>query len=211
MNTFEALRPLLLLEHNQVQLGMPVSERQISEAETILGKPLPRSFREWLLVIGDAANLFGGNLQFDPLIDFLDKPCIVYNLQRLNQYGWDLDPALIVFGNNGTGELWAFDSAVLIDSEYPVIQIGGIFSKGGRKYKLWNSSFARFIYSQVLWWTRYLHPNLPEPENEIVEEEWITIINHLLDPMINLGHPDVYIEPQTMAEIRKWLGQQQNL
>jgi len=208
MSTFEALRPLLLLEHNRAQIGTSISEQQINDAETILGKSLPLSFREWLLVIGDAANLFGGNLQFDPLLGHPEEPCIVYNLQRLNQHGWDLDPTLIVFGNNGTGELWAFDSAVLIDGEYPVLQVGGIFSSGeGRKYKLWNSSFARFVYSQALWWTRYLHPNLPEPEDETVEEKWITAIYHLMDPTINLGRSNVYVEPQTMTEIREWLGQ----
>ncbi len=207
MSTFEALRPLLLLEYNRVQTNSPVSEQQIDDAEAILGKPLPPSFREWLLVIGGAANLFGGNLQFDPLLGQPEESCIVYNLQRLNWHGWDLDPALIVFGNNGTGELWAFDSAMLIDGEYPVVQVGGIFSGDGRKYKLWNSSFVRFVYSQALWWTRYLHPNLPEPEDEIDEEEWITTIYHLLDPMIDLGRPSVYIEPQTMTEIREWLRQ----
>lgn len=207
MSIFEALRPLLLLEYNQVQIDPPVSEQQIDDAEAILGKPLPPSFREWLLVIGDAANLFGGNLQFDPLLGQPEELCIVYNLQRLNRYGWDLDPALIVFGNNGTGELWAFDSAMLIDGEYPVVQVGGVFSGDRRKYKLWNSSFVRFVYSQALWWTRYLHSNLPEPEDEIEEEEWITTIYHLLDPMIDLGRPSVYIAPQTMTEIREWLRQ----
>jgi hypothetical protein len=177
-------------------------EEQVTEPETILDKSLPPSFREWLLVMGDRASLFDGNLQFDPLLDQPERPCIVYNLQRLNRHHWQLDHALIVFGNNGADELWAFDSAVQIGGEYPVIEIGAIFSNEGRNYKLWNTSFVRFIYSQALWCTRYFHPDLPEPEDEAVEDEWIIAINHLLDPMIDLGRPRVYAEPQTMDEIR---------
>jgi SMI1 / KNR4 family (SUKH-1) len=202
MNTFEALRPLLLLEHNKTQIGASVSEKQIADAEAILGKPLPPSFHEWLLTIGDEAKLFDGNLRFDPLFDQREQPCIVYNLQRLNQHNWKLDSALIVFGSNGEGELWAFDSAVSIADEYPIVQVGAIFSTEGRNYKLWNSSFVRFLYSQALWWTRYFHPDLPEPENEAAEEEWMIAINRLLDPTIELGRPEVYTEPQIMDEIR---------
>ncbi len=207
MNTFEMLRPILMLKHNQTQIAPPLSDVQIADAEIVLGKPLPPSFQEWLLTMGDKAYLFDGNLQIDPLLDQPEQPCIVYNLQRLNQYHWQLDPALIVFGSNGADELWAFDSAVsTLEGEYPVIQVGAIFSNEGRNYKLWNSSFARFLYSQALWWTRYFHPDLPEPQDESTEEDWIITVNRLLDPTIKPRYPNVYVTPQTMPEIRSLFG-----
>ncbi|MCP4536895.1 MAG: SMI1/KNR4 family protein [Chloroflexi bacterium] len=207
MDTFEILRPILIIEHNQTQISPPLSDVQIANAEIVLGKLLPPSFREWLLVMGDKAYLFNGNLQIDPLLDQPGQPCIVHNLQRLNQYHWQLDPALIVFGSNGAGELWALDSAIsTTEGEYPVVQVGAIFSDEGRNYKLSNSSFARFLYSQALWWTRYRHPALPEPKDESAEDNWIITINRLLDPTIELGHPDVYAAPQTMTEIRSLFG-----
>lgn len=205
MSNYEALRPLLLLEQNKTQIGECLLETQIIEAETILGKPLPPSFRKWLLTVGNDAQLFDGNLSVDTLLGSPEDRCIVYNLQRLNQYNWGLDSSLIVFGGNGQTDLWAFDSATSLEGEYPVVGIGNIFSPEGRDYKLWSSSFERFIHSQALWWTRYFHPNLPSPLDEETEDEWVIEINRLFDPFINLGKPYIYASPQTMTEIRAGL------
>ena len=202
MSTFEAIRPLLILRPGTIKIGEPLSDEQVNDAEGLMSLALPPSLREWLTRIGDDAYLFDGNLRIDPLLGTPGELCIIHNLRRLNLHNWAIDPALIVFGNNGQGELWAFDSKVSIQGEYPVLQIAGIFSSDRRKYKLWNSSFARFLYSQTLWWTRYLHPELPPPENESVEESWIIAINHLLDPTIDLGRPDIYSGPRTIDEIR---------
>jgi hypothetical protein len=199
MELYEALRPLLLLEHCKFQVRATLSEGELAIAESALGKPLPLSFRQWLLKVGDDARLFGFNLQFYPLLGEPDTECIVYATQFLNQHNWGLDPDLIVFAGNGQGEPWAFDSAVDIAGEYPVVKVAAIFSEEGRKYMLWNTSFQGFVFSQALFWTRYHHPNLPEIEDDA---EFIASTNALFDPQIDLGTTDVYKQPQTIEQVR---------
>ena len=199
MIAYEALRPFLLLEHCEFRGGGILSEDELAVAESTLGRPLPSSFRQWLIEVGDEVCLFNFYLQFYPLLGKPDTECVVYATHFLNQHGWGLDPDLIVFAGSGQESLWAFDSAVNIDGEYPVIEIGGIFSKEGRNYMLWNTSFHRFIFTQVLFWTRHLHPALPEVINDA---EFIASINALFDPGIDLGATDVYKQPQTIEEIR---------
>jgi hypothetical protein len=199
MELYEALRPLLLLEHCKFQVKDTLSEAELAIAESVLGKPLPLSFRQWLLEVGDDARLFDFNLQFYPLSGEPDTECIVYATQFLNQHNWGLDSDLIVFAGSGQESLWAFDSAVDMTGEFPVIEVAGIFSEGRRKYMLWNTSFQRFIFSQALFWTRYHHPNLPEVEDDA---GFIASINALFDPGIDLGTTDVYKQPQTIEEIR---------
>jgi hypothetical protein len=199
MEFYEALRPLLLLEHCKFQVEGTLSEGELAIAESVLGKPLPFSFRQWLLEIGDNAHLFDFNLQFDPLLGEPDTECIVYGTRFLNQHNWGLDPDLIVFAGNGQESLWAFDSAVDMTGEYPVVEVAGMFSDEGRKYMLWNTSFQRFVFAQALFWIRYHHPNLPEVEDDA---EFIASVNALFDPEIDLGATDVYRQPQTIEEIR---------
>jgi hypothetical protein len=199
MKLYEALRPILLLEHCKFQVKGPLSEDELATAESILGKTLPPSFRQWLLEIGDEACLFDFYLPFYSLLGEPDTECIVYATRFLNRHGWGLDPDLIVFAGSGQESLWAFDSAVSINGEYPIVEIGGIFSEEGRNYMLWNTSFHRFIFAQTLFWARHLHPALPEV---LEDAEFIASINALFDPEIDLGTTDVYKQPQTIEEIR---------
>ena len=200
MTLYEALRPLLLLEHCEFQSKGTLSEDELGIAELILDKPLPCSFRQWLLEVGDDVSLFIH--QFYSLLGEPDTECIIYATQFLNRYRWELDPDLIVFaGSSGLESLWAFDSAVSLNGEYPVVEIGEMFSGGERKYMLWNTSFYRFIFAQTLFWARHLHPSLSEFDDDA---KLMVSINALVDPEIDIGTTDIFDQPATMEEIRMW-------
>jgi hypothetical protein len=200
--SYEALRPLFLLEQCEFWSADCLSEPDIGEAEAILGRQLPPSFRSWLLEIGDATSLYGGSLSINTLLGPPDSMCIVHATPFLNRHRWELDPDLIVFARSGRETLWAFDSAVLVHDEYPVIEVAEMISQEGRKYMLWNTSFHRFIACQALFWTRDLHPTLPELTD--TAQLWIEA-NQLFDPCIDVSVSDVYTRPSTISEVRALL------
>lgn len=199
---YEFLKPILLNAEGTLEIGRKVKRDEIIRAEAILGKRLPPSFVQWLLEMGDNCYLFDGNLRISPLLPDKEKGSnIVEQLGNLNSANWGLDRNLIIFGSNGSDELWAFYTGYVINGEYPIVEIGAIFSADMRDYKLWNTSFKKFITLQTMFWSRLLNPELePIEKTELLRE-----IQDIVEPKVDIASKDIYEESYSIQEIRESL------
>lgn len=199
---YEFLKPILLNSEGTLEIGRKVKRDEIIRAEAILGKRLPPSFVQWLLEIGDNCYLFDGNLRIHNLLPDKEKGSnIVEQLGTLNSANWGLDRNLIIFGSNGSDELWAFYTGYVINGEYPIVEIGAIFSADMRDYKLWNTSFKKFITLQTIFWSRFLNPEL-EPLEKI---ELLREVQDIVEPKVDIASKDIYEESYSIQEIRESL------
>lgn len=199
---YEFLKPILLASEGTLEIGRKVSNEEINKAEALLGKRLPPSFVQWLLEIGDNCYLFDGNLRIYHLLPNGERTTnIVEQLEALNTANWGLEKNLIIFGVSGGDELWAFYTGYMINGEYPIIEIGAIFSADMRDYKLWNTSFKRFITLHTLFWPRFLTKDLDRPD----ELELLKEIQDIIEPQIDVYSKDIYEGAHSIQEIRESL------
>jgi len=199
---YEFLKPILLKSENSLEIGKKVKREEIGKAEALLRKRLPPSFTQWLLEIGDNCLLFDGNLRLYQILPSEERvPNLAEQLEILNNANWGLDRNLIIFGSNGAEELWAFYTGYVINGEYPIIEIGAIFSADMRDYKLWNTSFKKFITVQTLFWSRFLSQELESiGKNELLKE-----IQEIIEPKLEITAKDIYEESYSIQEIREAL------
>lgn len=199
---YEFLKPIFLNTEGTQEVGKRVSQQEIERAEALLGRRLPQSFVQWLLEIGDDCYLFDGNLQIYPLLpDGANSENIVEQLDNLNGANWGLDRSLVIFGNTGSQEYWAFYTGYVINGEYPIVEIGTIFSSDMKDYKLWNTSFKRFITIQSLFWSYYLNgEESPEKTAEVFKE-----IQSIVEPRIEASYREIYRQASSIEEIREAL------
>jgi len=199
---YEFLKPIYLNTEGIYEVGRRVPKDEITKAEAIIGKRLPPSFVQWLLEMGDDCYLFNGNLRIYPLLsDQGNVPSIVDQLSNLNNANWGLDRSLIIFGDNGNNEFWAFYTGYMVNGEYPILEIGTIFSSEMKDYKLWNTSFKKFITIQTLYWPYLLEQELaPTNSSQILKE-----IQSIIEPQIEVNYEDIYKQSSSIQEIREAL------
>jgi len=135
-----------------VNSDAPVTPEGLAEAESIIGMPLPPSFRQWLLKFGDVKYVDGVvNLRFNQLLP-QDEEHAITSIARgaraLQNAQWPVDDRFIVFGSDGMDMLFALYRPAKVGDECPVV---GVSFEG---YVLMASSFEAFVntcFNYELW------------------------------------------------------------
>lgn len=120
----------------------PAMPDQIGAAETALGRPLPDALRR-LYEFGNGMGLMGGNLNFDSLAKGASS--VVDNGRQLREWGWPIPRDLLMFGDNGAGDLFGvwYPPESRANWRTPVVMVGQIFEPAS--FALAGTDLAPFL------------------------------------------------------------------
>jgi hypothetical protein len=103
-------------------LNDPADEASIDAAERAFGGPLPTGLKA-LYRFSDGMGLVGGNLAVEPLEGLVGMS------GRLRSWKWPIPNELLMFGGNGSDDLFGlwYPAGANPDAPTPVIMVGSIF------------------------------------------------------------------------------------
>jgi len=107
----------------------PAHEDELRKLEAHLEQPIPSDLRA-LYSVTNGAHLRDGNLKFDPVEGH--EICLMESTIWLRNVGWCIPDQVLVFGGNGSNELFGIWLAPTLNAAFcnPIIQVGGIFERG---------------------------------------------------------------------------------
>lgn len=119
------------------------SRDELDETEQLISPPLPEPVRKFY-EMSNGAVLFYGSLTFFPLYE---GGLSVKSAGRLHRSaGWHIPDELVVFGDNGAGELYAYWAPDKKDAV--ILQIGDI--KEPHCLSIVATSFEKFLFLQSI-------------------------------------------------------------
>jgi len=188
------------------------TESQLKDAEAKLGRSLPPAFRA-LYRFSDGMSLVDGNLNIRPL-DTGDDMCLVAHSDFLRGCDWPIPDELVVFGDNGSDDLFGVwlprDGAP--EAPHPIICVGSIFEAGS--FAVYGTDLPRFLRA---WCGFYLLAFAEEPcpaldalglpmnirEGERDSDEAFAACFAWADPGLPHIPPDPYEQRLSADDIRK--------
>lgn len=103
------------------------SADDLAQAEDALGRPLPAALAELYLTAGGGSFLHG-NLGLHPLLpDGDDDLALTTAGDLLRSWDWPIPDQLLVFGDNGAGDVFGLWLAETSATTGPVVQVGEVF------------------------------------------------------------------------------------
>jgi hypothetical protein len=105
-------------------------DSEIARAERTLGREFPAALRG-IYRASDGISVLGGNLNFHPLWPRGKKLGLTEASDRLREWDWPVPDELVVFGDNGSDEVFGLWLPVGADtsSQHPVIEVAEVFDK----------------------------------------------------------------------------------
>jgi hypothetical protein len=165
----------------------PASEQELQMTEKELGCYLPSSLRE-LYLLSNGLNLLHGNLNIYPLREDNDFALTTAS-RKLKEYHPQLPSAVIVFGNDGSDELfglWLPRTEGKV-AKHPVLGIGEFDPKN---MAIMATDILPFLYG----WTAY-YLMLYKADNAVLDAIGL--------PQA-LRYKDYELDDETFAQLRKW-------
>jgi hypothetical protein len=133
----------------------PASDRDLLQAEESLGIRLPPTLRS-LYQYSDGMYLLDGNLSIYPVLGSGDNLGLTNASSKLREWGWPIPDEVLVFGNNGSDELfgiWYPDTGSQI-FRCPVLEIAEIFD--GPNMAVLATDLMPFLFGWSLYYLRIL-------------------------------------------------------
>lgn len=128
------------------KLSAGASDAELDSTEAKLGRKLPESLRT-VYRRSNGASLLGGNLHVLTLGTGNDMGLTAYS-DFLRRYGWPIPDELLVFGDNGSDELYRIwcPRGAPSDAPAPVICVGEIFEPGS--FTINGTCLTKFLLSE---------------------------------------------------------------
>ncbi len=187
IKTLDSLIKIWLNSQEFHSFNNGATEQELEIAENILGYRLPEDLRQ-LYSFSNGLELLRGNVQIYPLEEQNGYLGLTTASEKLRQWEWPIPNQLIMFGDNGSDDLYGIWIPYCNNPTYahPVIEIGEIFEPGCMAIA--GTGLIPFLVSQTAFYLQLLEAK-----------------STLLDTMelpLSLRFDD--FDEKKIAQIRKW-------
>jgi len=191
----------------------PATDEEIEEAQGMLQRPIPASLKA-LYQMSSGAELLLGNLKIYPLTPTDDSSLsLVTGSSQLREWEWLIPDELVIFGNNGSDDLFGLwmPQGIAGKAQIPVIMVGEIFTP--RCMAVVGTSLASFLKA----WSAFYIQNDPDDIGDALDalgvpselRNWEPDMSALFawaDPSLPDTNPDPYERGLTADELRQMYG-----